>query len=66
MNLPAPSPQAAQEVRVGQRWIDERGGPARVLAVAEGYAMLRRHRRNPFVADVASLLRGDYGWRQLP
>lgn len=64
MNAGEVTPQAAREVRPGQRWIDDRGGPARVLAVAEGYVMLRRHRRNAFVASVEQMLRGDHGWRR--
>lgn len=57
-------PTAARQVRAGQRWQDE-FGHARVLAVAEGYAMLRRWRSNPFVASTDQMLRGDYGWRLL-
>ena len=48
-------------VQAGQRWRDEMG-EVRVLAVAEGYAMLKRRRRNPFVASVQQMERGDYGW----
>lgn len=51
-------------VKAGQIWRDE-AGQVRVLAVAEGYAMLKRRRRNPFVASVSQLLRGDYGWTLL-
>jgi len=50
------------EVLPGQRWRDEMG-EVRVLAVGEGYAMLKRRRRNPFVASVAQMLRGEYGWQ---
>lgn len=62
MNNPNGKPDSIQQVRAGQRWQDE-FGHARVLAVAEGYAMLRRRRSNPFVASTEQMLRGDYGWR---
>ena len=52
-------------VEAGQTWVDEERGVIRVLAVAEGYAMLRRKRRNPFIASVDQMLAGEYGWRLL-
>lgn len=42
-------------VEAGQVWRDAEG-PAEVLAVACGYAMLKRRRRNPFIASVSALL----------
>lgn len=51
-------------VAPGQRWCDEYG-QVRVLAVAEGYAMLRRRRSNPFIASTAQMERGEYGWKLL-
>jgi len=51
------------DVLPGQIWHDEERGQVRVLAVAEGYAMLKRRRRNPFVASIDQMLRGDYGWK---
>ncbi len=51
------------EIRPGQRWQDEEKGVVTVMAVADGYAMCRRRRRNPFIASVAQMERGDYGWR---
>lgn len=58
---PDPKPGAPAEVRPQQLWRDD-FGHARVLAVAEGYAMMRRHRRNPFLVSVDVLLSGARGW----
>lgn len=52
--------------RVGQVWTDATGQEARVLAVVEGYVMLRCQRRNPFLKQVATLSSGRDGWRRLP
>jgi hypothetical protein len=54
----------ADPVEAGQLWRDQ-CGQVRVLAVAEGYAMLKRRRHNPFLAAVVQMQRGDYGWRKL-
>ena len=40
------------QVRAGQVWSDCERGRVRVIAVADGYAMLKRRRRNPFLASV--------------
>ena len=53
------------EVRPGQVWIDEERGHIHVLAVADGYAMLRRRRRNPFIVSLGQMQAGQYGWRLL-
>lgn len=54
----------AATVEAGQLWRDE-FGQARVMAVAEGYAMLRRRRSNPFIASTDQMLSGQYGWRRV-
>jgi len=51
------------EVRAGQVWTDSERGQVRVLAVTGGYAMLKRRRRNPFLASTDQMLAGDYGWQ---
>ncbi|WP_298580484.1 hypothetical protein [uncultured Luteimonas sp.] len=50
------------QVRAGQVWSDCERGRVRVIAVADGYAMLKRRRRNPFLASVDQMQRGEYGW----
>jgi len=50
-------------VRAGQTWTDCERGQVRVIAVADGYAMLRRRRRNPFLASTDQMLAGQYGWQ---
>ena len=49
-------------VRAGQTWADCERGQIRVVAVADGYAMLKRRRRNPFLASTDQMLAGEYGW----
>lgn len=56
-------------VAEGQVWEDDKG-KARVLAVREGYVMLRRRghiarQPNPFIQSVNVLLTGQHGWRQV-
>lgn len=61
-----PSHSAAPFVLIeaGQRWADQYG-EARVLAVAEGYAMLRRPTSNPFIVPLGLMRSGRYGWHQV-
>lgn len=61
MVRPDDTPTVPADVRPRQLWRD-REGHARVLAVAEGYAMMRRHRRNPFLVSTDVLLTGARGW----
>lgn len=49
------------DVIAGQKWQDQDGW-ARVMAVVEGYAMLRRRRGNPFLMPVTLLENGRFGW----
>ncbi len=49
-------------VRAGQTWTDCERGRVRVIAVADGYAMLKRRHRNPFLASIDQMQRGEYGW----
>lgn len=52
-------------IRPGQVWQDY-FEPARILAVAEGYAMMRRQESNPFILPLGALKAGAHGWSQLP
>ncbi len=44
------------KVEVKQRWIDVNDKPARVMAVAEGWVMLRRPQCVPFVLSKKDLI----------
>lgn len=58
------SPRKSVTIRPGQVWQDD-FEPARILAVAEGYAMMRRHGSNPFLLPLGALKAGAHGWRKL-
>lgn len=49
-------------IKAGQIWHDNVGN-ARVLAVAEGYVMLRRRRSNPFIQSAQRMREGKDGWQ---
>lgn len=51
-------------IEVGQRFRDHNGGRARVIAVAEGYAMLRRPRSHAFIQSCRALAKGLRGWQR--
>lgn len=50
-------------IEVGQRFQDHNGGRVRVIAVAEGFAMLRRPGSNPFIQSCRALAKGLRGWK---